>query len=156
MRALARWGITPLLAAPLGAWALGLGDIELQSALNQPFQAEILLVSATSEEVEGLRIGLATRETFEQRGLDRPDFLSSLEFRVAKDRSGRDVVRITSRAAITEPFVTMLIEAAWSRGRSLKEYTVLLDPPVLLPGPEAPTTVQPAQTRPADSNAPGG
>ena len=43
MRALARWGITPLLAAPLGAWAFGLGDIELQSALNQPFQAQIAL-----------------------------------------------------------------------------------------------------------------
>ena len=38
MRARARWGITPLLAAPAGAWALGLGDIELQSALNQPFR----------------------------------------------------------------------------------------------------------------------
>ena len=43
MRARARWGITPLLAAPAGAWALGLGDIELQSALNQPFRAEIEL-----------------------------------------------------------------------------------------------------------------
>ena len=41
MRLRARWGIAPLLAAPAGAWALGLGQIELQSALNQPFRAEI-------------------------------------------------------------------------------------------------------------------
>ena len=43
MRLRARWGIAPLLAAPAGAWALGLGQIELQSALNQPFRAEIAL-----------------------------------------------------------------------------------------------------------------
>ena len=60
MRARARWGITPLLAAPAGAWALGLGDIELQSALNQPFRAEIAL-SATAEELQGLRVILGRR-----------------------------------------------------------------------------------------------
>ncbi len=87
MRALARWGITPLLAAPLGAWALGLGDIESQSALNQPFKAEIAL-SATPEELQGLRITLAGNDTLERYGIDRPAFLSALEFRVAADRRG--------------------------------------------------------------------
>ena len=75
MRALARWGIAPFLAAPLGAWAFGLGDIELQSSLNQPFQARITLVSATPEELQGLRIALAAQETFDRYGLDRPDYL---------------------------------------------------------------------------------
>ncbi len=77
MRALARWGAMPLLAAPIGAWALGLGDIELRSALNQPFQAEILLVSATADDLRDLKVVLATREAYESRGLDRADFLSS-------------------------------------------------------------------------------
>jgi pilus assembly protein FimV len=156
MRALARWGITPLLAAPLGAWALGLGDIELQSALNQPFQAQIVLVSATPEEVQGLQIALATRETFERYGLERAGFLSALEFRVVRDGAGRDVVRISSRQSIAEPFVTMLVEATWPRGRLLREYTVLLDPPVLLPGPAAPAPVRPAQSRPADPSSAAG
>ena len=65
MRALARWGITPLLAAPVGAWALGLGNIELKSALNQPFQAQIEVVSATPDELQGLRVGLAAPEMFD-------------------------------------------------------------------------------------------
>ena len=73
MRPRARWGIAPLLAAPAGAWALGLGEIELQSALNQPFRAEIAL-SATAEELQGLRVTLADADTFERRGLDRPAF----------------------------------------------------------------------------------
>ena len=79
MRARARWGITPLLAAPAGAWALGLGDIELQSALNQPFRAEIAL-SATTDEMQGLRVTLAAPDTFDRYGLDRPAFSTVSNF----------------------------------------------------------------------------
>jgi len=155
MRALARWGITPLLAAPLGAWALGLGDIELQSALNQPFRAEITL-SATPEELQGLRVTLAGVDTFERYGIDRPEFLSTLEFRVAAGRDGRSLIQVTSRESIAEPFVTLLVEASWPRGRTLREYTVLLDPPVLLPAPAAPPAVRPAETRAPAANEPAG
>ena len=153
MRARARWGITPLLAAPAGAWALGLGDIELQSALNQPFRAEIAL-SATTDEMQGLRVALAAPDTFDRYGLDRPGFLNNFEFRVVADRSGRNVVQITSRESIAEPFVTLLLEATWPRGRTLREYTVLLDPPVLLPGPATSPAPRPAETRSSGSNAP--
>jgi pilus assembly protein FimV len=156
MRARARWGITPLLAAPAGAWALGLGDIETQSALNQPFRAEIAL-SATADEMQGLRVTLASVETFQRYGLDRPGYLSSFEFRVVADRNGRNVVQVSSRESIAEPFVTLLLEASWPRGRTLREYTVLLDPPVLLPTPAAPPNVRPAETRaPGSSAAPSG
>jgi pilus assembly protein FimV len=155
MRPRARWGIAPLLAAPAGAWALGLGDIELQSALNQPFRAEIAL-SATTEEMQGLRITLAAPETFTRYGLERPQFLSSFEFRVIADRSGRNIVQVSSRESIAEPFVTLLLEATWPRGRTLREYTVLLDPPILLPAPAAPPAIQPAESRAPGANAPGG
>jgi pilus assembly protein FimV len=154
MRLRARWAIAPLLAAPAGAWALGLGQLEVQSALNQPFRAEIAL-SATPEELEGLKIGLANADTFARQGLDRPAFLNSLEFRVVTGRNGRNVVQITSRESIAEPFVTLLVEATWPLGRNVREYTVLLDPPVLLPAPAAAPAIQPAETRPS-GNTPGG
>ena len=154
MRALARWGVTPLLAAPLGAWGLGLGDIELQSALNQPFQAQIVLVSATPDEIAGLKVALAGEDAFSRYGIERPNFLSQLQFRIGTDRAGRQVVQVSSRESIAEPFVTLLVEAAWPRGRLLREYTVLLDPPVLLPAPAAPTPVQPAETRRAEPSEP--
>ena len=133
MRALARWGALLALAAPSGAWALGLGDIELKSALNQPLLAEIALVSATPEELQGLRVAVAPREAFERYGLERTAFLSSIEFRVARNAQGRDVILVTSPQSVSEPFLTLLIEATWPRGRLLREYTVLVDPPVLLP-----------------------
>ncbi len=155
MRALARWGITPLLAAPASVWALGLGDIELQSALNQPFRAAIAL-SATPDELQTLRIRLADADTFASRGLERASFLSSFDFRVVTSRDGRSVIEVTSLESVAEPFVTLLLEASWPRGRMLREYTVLLDPPVLLPAPAAPPVLTPAETRSSGGAVPGG
>jgi len=154
MRALARWGVTPLLAAPLGAHALGFGDIELQSALNQPFQAQIALV-ATADELQGLKVALAPPEVFERYGIDHPGYLTRFEFKVTTS-GGRSVVHVSSREPVTEPFVTLLVEATWSRGRRLREYTVLLDPPVLLPGQSTSQAVSPPSTRSTTPNAGGG
>jgi pilus assembly protein FimV len=129
------------LMSPGALYALGLGEIKLNSALNQPFDAEIELVSATQEDLGALRAALASNDTFSRYGLDRPAYLSDFAFRVAKDASGRDVLKITSPRPVTEPFVTLLVEANWPRGRLLREYTVLLDPPVFAPAPAAQAAV---------------
>src|SRR6056297_1967185 len=118
-----------LLAWSGTAQALGLGDIRLESALNEPFRAEIELLSVTPEELEGLTVQLAPTETFRRYGIDRPSFLSGFRFEIRQLSGDRGVVRITSREPVTEPFVTFLAEAVWPRGRLLREYTVLLDPP---------------------------
>ena len=125
------------LMAPGALYALGLGEIKLNSALNQPFDAEIELVSATQEDLGALRAALATNDTFVRYGLDRPAYLADFNFRVTKGSGGRDILRVTSPRPVTEPFVTLLVEANWPRGRLLREYTVLLDPPVYAPGPAA-------------------
>ena len=154
MTSVARWGVLVLLLTPVGTWALGLGNIELRSALNQPLDAEIQLVSATTEELSSLRVNLASQETFDRYGLDRPAYLAGITFAVGTDSLGRPMVSVSSSGPIAEPFVTVLVEASWSRGRLLREYTVLLDPPVLLPLPAAAPSVQPAQTGAPDASQP--
>ncbi|HEV7432766.1 MAG TPA: FimV/HubP family polar landmark protein, partial [Steroidobacteraceae bacterium] len=47
-----------------------------------------------------------------------------------KAADGHDVLQVHSTTVATEPFATLLIEATWARGRLVREYTVLLDPPV--------------------------
>jgi pilus assembly protein FimV len=137
------------------AWALGLGEIRLSSALNEPLRAEIQLMSTTPEELAGLRVELASAATFERYGIDRPHFLTRLDFDVVDaNQPGGDVVRITSNEPITEPFVTFLVEASWPGGRLLREYTVLLDPPTFAPPPtaQAPQAVTaPQRQQQADS-----
>ena len=146
MRSLGRWAALSLLAAPVGAWAVSLGEIDVRSALNQPLAAEIAL-TATAEELEALTISLASAETFERYGLDRPAFLTGLQFRIGTNPAGKRVVFVTSPASIAEPFVELLIEASSRNGRFLRQYTLFLDPPTLLPRSAVPAPIEPAQTR---------
>src|SRR6202167_1074363 len=129
--------LSPSFLWPSMAWALGLGEIHLNSALNEPMNAEIDLIAATPDELTALRATLASREAFTRYGIDRPPFLSSLTFKVGKSKDGRDVLLVHSTDAIPEPFVTFLVEVNWARGRLMREYTVLLDPPVYTPGETA-------------------
>ncbi|MCH7853052.1 MAG: hypothetical protein IIB76_01840 [Proteobacteria bacterium] len=136
-------------------WALGLGDIRLDSALNEPLRAEIQLLSATPEEIANLTIAIASADTFERYGIDRPLFMRDLEFSVVPSgRTDGNIIRVTSISPVTEPFLTFLVEASWSRGRLLREYTLLLDPPTFAPPAtmQAPRAVTaPTRSTPADS-----
>jgi pilus assembly protein FimV len=135
------------LLSPVTLYALGLGEIRLHSALNQPFDAEIELISPTADELAGLKVGLASPDLYSRYGIDRPIYLSSFAFSVQRTRDGRAAIKVTSNRSVTEPFVTILVEASWARGRLLREYTVLLDPPVFMPSqPEAQAPVTTPQT----------
>src|SRR4051812_47647164 len=127
---------TLLAAVPGVSLALGLGDIQLKSTLNAPLNAEIELI-ATPEELASLRAQIASRDTFTRYGLDYPAFLTGVQVRPVRLADGRTVIQLTSSAPMTEPFATVLVEAAWARGRNLREYTVLFDPPVFAPGASA-------------------
>jgi len=132
MRSLARWGSLPLLASPLSSWALALGDVETISYLNQPLNLEIQL-TATPEELQTLRVAMAPVAMFTAQGLDYPVVLNSIQFRVGRNAAGEDVVFVTSRESISEPFLTMVVQATTNRSGSFnKKLTILLDPPVFL------------------------
>jgi pilus assembly protein FimV len=118
------------------SWALGLGEIHLNSALNEPLNADIDIIAATPEELTALRATLAPREAFARYGIDRPPFLTSFIFKVGK-KDGRDVLTVRSTESVPEPFVTFLVDVNWARGHLMREYTVLLDPPVYTPGENA-------------------
>jgi len=118
-----------VLFAPTVVNALGLGKLELQSALNQPFKARVELLSATADELDSLKISLADQEAFERAGIQRTFLLTNLRFKVQETEKGPDYIRIYSSETIREPFLNFLLEINWSKGRLFREYTVLLDPP---------------------------
>ena len=129
--------LASLMALPSAAFALGLGDIRLLSPLNAPLDAEIELVDVTPEELQTLKAQIASRDTFTRYGLDWPVFLSSVQVKTTRTADGRQVIKLKSTDSITEPFITLLVEVNWARGRLVREYTMLLDPPVYTPGQPA-------------------
>ena len=152
-RRLMRISLAFVLILSSKVWAIGLGDINLDSALNEPLRAEIQLLSATPEELASLDVMLASAETFSRYGIDRPFYLQELEFNILSTSPNGPVVQIRSRSPITEPFLTFLVEANWPSGRLLREYTVLLDPPTYTPpAAQQPQQVEaPRRAAPTDS-----
>jgi pilus assembly protein FimV len=125
------------------AYGLGLGDLELKSALNQEFSAEIKLTNTEGLAIEEVLPNLASQEDFDRVGVDRNYLLVDLRFRVRVEADGSMVVIVTSNRPIIEPFLNFIVEILWPTGRILREYTVLLDPPVFAnqgAAPISPTT----------------
>ncbi|MCH8504853.1 MAG: hypothetical protein LAT50_11085, partial [Ectothiorhodospiraceae bacterium] len=129
--------------------------------MNEPLDARIPLVSARSDDIESLRVRLAPPDAFERVGLDRPFHLSQLTFDVVTDDGPQPYIRVRTENPVREPFIAFLVEVRWSGGRLLREYTMLLDPPVHTPRETAPpprmADPAPSVDRPADApgTAPG-
>ena len=51
-------------------FALGLGPLQSDSHLNEPFAGRIPILGATAEDFDALKISLASIEQFERAGLD--------------------------------------------------------------------------------------
>lgn len=128
-----RLALVPLLlfalVLPFQASAVGLGSIETRSALNQRLDAEIPLRGVSPDNADRVSVALASERAFREVGLSRPAILSQLRFEVV-ERDGDLFVRATSVERISEPFLSFLIEVDAPSGNLLREYTILLDPPV--------------------------
>lgn len=116
-----------LLMAPWLVQGAGLGKLTLGSSLGQPLKAEVELVSVGKDEIPSLAARVASPEAFHQAGMAYAPYHSSLIVSVEKRANGQPYIRITSPQSINEPFLNLLIELNGSSGRSLREYTVLLD-----------------------------
>ncbi|MGH8123252.1 MAG: type IV pilus assembly protein FimV, partial [Rudaea sp.] len=132
--------------------ALGLGPIQVKSGLNQPLVAEIAVTTDSPAEANDLRVDLATAEDFQRVGLNRDRVGTPIDFAVASNGRGQTLIKVTTKEAVREPFLDFLIEVNWGKGKLLREYTVLLDPPVTAPAivttSKPVAAPAPAETRP--------
>ncbi len=115
--------------ASVNSHALGLGDVKLYSALNQPLVAEIELMQVNDLTRREILSNLASKSDFERAGVERPFMLNNLQFKTEVGPDGKGLIKVTSSGPIHEPYLNFLVEVHWPSGRLLKEYTLLLDPP---------------------------
>lgn len=131
--------------------ALGLGDITLHSALNQPLSADIALVDASGLAEGDLSVSLATADEFSRAGVERVFFLNNLKFTPIL-RGNRALIRVTSSKPVNEPFLNFLVQLNQPNGRLLREFTVLIDPPGspgIVPATDEPTASAPTSGFPS-------
>ena len=118
-----------LALMPISAFAVGLGKLNVTSALGEPLKADIELLSATQADLANLTAAIASEEAYAAQGVERLASHGSVQIELAKNASGAPILRLKSNQPITDPFLDMLIQVDWASGRLLREYTVLLDPP---------------------------
>ena len=141
---LIQWFVLMLAATTsLNARAVSLGHITLESSLNQPLRASILLGNVQRLTPQDVRVGLAPRTAFQAMGVDWSSNLSDLDFRAVSSESGLRI-ELSTEASIVEPYLNFVLELVWPNGRLVREYTVLLDPPVLM-APVRPLDITPVQ-----------
>lgn len=138
-----------LSLAPLASWALGLGRLNVQSALGEPLRADIEVTSITPEETASLQARVASPETYRAAGVDYNQVLAATSITLQRGADGRAYLRLTSDRAVTEPFVDAILDLAWSSGRLVREYTLLFDPPSANRTAAAPITPLTMDTPPA-------
>lgn len=125
--------------------ALGLGEIKIHSALNEPLNAEIKLLQVRKLGPLQIQPRMADIDEFALAGLDKSRFLTDVSFQVKVNPDGSGLITMRSDRAVREPFLNFLVEVNWPNGRLVREYTLLLDPPVFDPTPVR-KTVQPSTT----------
>ena len=150
-----RFALTGVAAAALmlgapAAWSLGLGRIQVQSALGESLRAEIEVTSITPEEAANLRVRVAPPDSYRAAGVDYNAVLPSTQVELLRRADGRPYLKLTSDRGVQEPFVDVILEINWATGRLVREYTMLFDPPVTA---RATAPVPAATTAPAMSPA---
>ena len=138
------------------AHALSLGRLTVQSALGEPLRAEIAIPDITPDEATSLKATLASPEAFKAAGVEYNAGLANVRVVFEPRGDGRAALVLTTNRPLTEPFLDLILEANWANGKVSRDYTLLLDPPVLkAPAPASqPAPVNEAAVPPAPSTPP--
>ena len=157
-----RWQKSALAAAATallglsgtGAHALSLGRLTVQSALGEPLSAEIDIPEISAEEASSLKAGVALPEAFTAAGMEYNPAMSGLQTSLQRRPDGSAYLRLNSSRTVNEPFVDLILEATWSQGRIVRDYTLLLDPPSQRKAATPAPTLAQAQPAPVVTNLP--
>lgn len=121
-------GIVIALTLSTTVSAVGMGGINVTSALGQPLKADIELVAISKSEKDSLVARLASPDAYKTAGLEYP-YGNNFKFKIDSRADGKPYISASSAQPVNDPFVSLLVELTWSAGKLSREYTFLLDPP---------------------------
>jgi pilus assembly protein FimV len=120
---------------------VGLGGINVKTALGQRLKADIELVAVDNADKSRLVARLAPSSAYKNSGLEYP-YGNNFKFEIESRENGGLYIKVSSAQPINDPFVSLLVELSWPSGKLSREYTFLLDPPGYMPDQPAQAGVQ--------------
>ena len=142
-----------LTGGALDAQALTLGAVTVRSSLGQPLRAEIEVPQISSEEAATFSASMASPEIFDQLGVEFNPALTGASVTLERRRNGQAYLRVVGKRPVNEPFLGLVVDAKWTGGHVMRDYTMLVDPPrraAPAPAPAAPV----ARNAPTRTTAP--
>ena len=143
------------------ALALGVGRLNVQSALGEGMRAEIDITSLSADEAASLAVRIASPDAYRAAGVDYNAVLAGAQAVVVRRADGRAFLRLSSDRAVQEPFIELILEVNWASGRLVREFTLLFDPPsnraappLLAAAPVSPVIGAAPMPAPGDGAAP--
>ena len=112
---------------PSLSFGLGLGDIQVESRLNQPLYARVEVVDVSDDDWHQIRARIAA-PTLLGEGSVHPEILASLTLRAVEDDKGRHFIEVKSGEVLTEPLFDLPVAIAAQSLQVVRNYSVLLDP----------------------------
>ena len=111
------------------ALALSVGEIELHSRLGEALEATVPLGRLGALTQSDVQVARASDDVYRSYGIDLNGPSSALKFSLQVDRKGVASVRVSSDQPVSEPYLDFVLDVRWPAGRSVKRFTLLLDPP---------------------------
>jgi pilus assembly protein FimV len=128
-----KWGFHTVLLGLLfsmatSAYGLGLGNLDLQSRLNERFSANIPVIVPAEVDATEITVQLAANSQFERAGLKKTDTVTKLQFSPERKADGQMIIAITTTSRVTEPMVSFVLEVQQGSTRTLRTYNAMLEP----------------------------
>jgi len=110
-------------------YALELGTVTVESAVNQPLRMRVELLQLGDTRLQDIRVSMASSADFERFKINPDDFLSSIRFSVESSAQDNAITLISSQI-VREPSLSFILDTRWPNGRLLSEHTIFLELPV--------------------------
>jgi pilus assembly protein FimV len=120
--------VTALCATSV-AQALSIGEINLHSMLGQPLRASVALGHLGSLSEQQVSVGSAPEADYRKLGVELASSPATIRYELTVDAKGYASVLLSTEQPVVEPMLDMVMEVRWPTGRTVRQFTVLLDLP---------------------------
>lgn len=109
--------------------ALSFGPVRVKSTMGQTLNAEVDIYG-TDSEIRNVNVKMARSEDYEKLKVEYKFFMRDIigEFVRANDKSKRTFFKFTTKTPFYQPQANILLEAVWPEGRSIKTYSLIINP----------------------------
>ncbi len=133
------------ILAATQSMGLGLGGLQVDSNLDEALKGKIPLLISEDEISDNIKVSLANEKDYQRVGLDKSYVPSNIKVELI-DNEGEKFIKLYSKGPVSEPIVSILLVVDWANGHLLREFTLLLDPPLFNQNISTQSYSEPVQT----------